>query len=204
MEAPMFGRHVPLMRVFGFEIRFDLTWLILAALMVWTLSADYFPAVYRHLPIETYVWMSVLAAIGAIASIIVHELCHSLVARRFGMEIRGITLFVFGGAAEMREEPPTPRAEFFMAAAGPAASFVLAAAFYFGAAALAAMPAPMPLTGVFAYLAGSTSSSRYSILFRPFRSMAGACCAHCCGPGAAICTGRRAWLPASAVASDSS
>jgi Zn-dependent protease/predicted transcriptional regulator len=150
----MFGRRVPLLRLFGFEIRFDLTWLILVALVIWTLSADYFPDVYRHLPTETYVWMGVLTAIGVIASVIIHELCHSLVARRFGTEIEGITLFAFGGAAELRQEPPTSRAEFFMAAAGPVASFVLAAALYLIATVLAAIRVPMPLIGVFAYLAG--------------------------------------------------
>jgi Zn-dependent protease len=150
----MFGRRVPLLQLFGFEIRFDLTWLILVALVIFTLSADYFPDVYRGLPLATYVWMGLLGAIGVFGSIVIHELCHALVARRFGMEIHGITLFAFGGAAEMAEEPPTPRAEFFMAAAGPFASLVLAGVFYLLGTALAAADAPMTITVVMFYVAG--------------------------------------------------
>lgn len=150
----MFGKRVPLVRLLGFEIRFDLTWLILVALIVWTLSAGYFPTTYRDLSGSTYFWMAVLGAIGLIASIVIHELSHSVVARRFGMEIHGITLFAFGGAAEMASEPPTAKAEFWMAIAGPIASLVLAALFFVVGAALDAADQPQPLVGVIAYLAG--------------------------------------------------
>lgn len=150
----MFGKRVPLIRLFGFEVRFDLSWLILVALIVWTLSAGYFPGTYQDLPASTYFWMGVLGAIGLIASIVLHELSHSLVARRFGIEIHGITLFVFGGAAEMANEPPSPRAEFVMAVAGPVASLVLAAVFYLLGLTLDAAGLPTALTGVLGYLAG--------------------------------------------------
>jgi Zn-dependent protease/predicted transcriptional regulator len=150
----MFGKRVPLIRLFGFEVRFDLSWLILVALIVWTLSAGYFPGAYADLSASTYFWMGVLGAIGLIASIVLHELSHSLVARRFGIEIRGITLFVFGGAAEMTNEPPSPRAEFVMAVAGPVASLVLAAIFYLLRTALDGVGFPAPLVGVLGYLAG--------------------------------------------------
>lgn len=150
----MFGKRLPLLRLFGFEVRFDLTWLILVALIVWTLSAGYFPGAYRDLPPGTYFWMGILGAIGLIASIIIHELSHSLVARRYGLEMKGITLFVFGGAAEMPNEPATPKIEFLMAIAGPIASLVLALLFYVIASGLGAADAPQALTGVVAYLAG--------------------------------------------------
>ncbi|HEX6978395.1 MAG TPA: site-2 protease family protein [Alphaproteobacteria bacterium] len=150
----MFGRRLPLVRLLGFEIRFDLTWLILLALIVWTLSAGYFPASYRDLSAGTYFWMGILGAIGLVASIVVHELAHSVVARRFGMQIHGITLFAFGGAAEMAEEPPTPAAEFWMAIAGPVTSLVVAALFYGLGLAFEAVAAPGALTAVIAYLAG--------------------------------------------------
>jgi Zn-dependent protease/predicted transcriptional regulator len=150
----MFGRRLPLIRLLGFEIRFDLTWLILVALIIWTLSAGYFPATYADLSRATYFWMAVLGAIGVIASIVVHELAHSVVARRFGIEIHGITLFAFGGAAEMVSEPPTPKAEFWMAAAGPITSLAIAALFWLIAIVLQAAGTPEPFIAVLAYLSG--------------------------------------------------
>jgi Zn-dependent protease/CBS domain-containing protein len=85
------------------------------------------------------------------ASIVFHELCHSLVARRFGLPMKGITLFIFGGVAEMDDEPPSPKAEFFMAIAGPASSILLG---LFGYAVTAAGEAwlPDPVAGVLEYL----------------------------------------------------
>ena len=65
-------------------------------------------------------------AIGVFFSIVFHEFSHSFVARQFGLPIKGITLFIFGGVAEMEREPPSPKSEFLMAAAGPLASFLLA------------------------------------------------------------------------------
>lgn len=154
MEVDVEGKRWTLLRLFGFEVRFDITWLMLVALVVWTLSAGYFPSLYQDLSMRTYIWMGVLAALGLIASLVIHELSHSLVARRFGMNIRGITLFMLGGAAEMAEEPPTPRAEFLMAAAGPAASLVLAAVFYLAATAFSQTDLPAPFLGIITYLAG--------------------------------------------------
>jgi Zn-dependent protease/predicted transcriptional regulator len=148
----MARRRWTLLRLFGFEIRFELTWLILLALIIWSLSAGYFPEAYRDLPQSTYLWMAVIGAIGLVSSIVIHELAHSLVARSFGMTIRGITLFAFGGAAEMEDEPPTPRAEFFMAVAGPLMSIVLAFVFWLLGSVLAAAGVPGPLVGIVSYL----------------------------------------------------
>jgi len=69
--------------------------------------------------------MGVAGAIGLLFSIVFHELWHSLIARKFGLPMKGITLFIFGGVAEMSEEPPSPKAEFFMAIAGPLSSIFL-------------------------------------------------------------------------------
>jgi len=150
----VFGRRIPLITLLGFEIRFDLTWLILVALIVWSLSAGLFPATLADLPTSTYIWMGVLGAIGVFASIVLHELAHSVVGRRFGLHIRGITLFVFGGAAEMGEEPADARTEFWMAIAGPVMSVVLAGVFFLLGLALAAAGAPAPLVAVIGYLVG--------------------------------------------------
>ncbi|MCK5276199.1 MAG: site-2 protease family protein, partial [Alphaproteobacteria bacterium] len=125
----MFGRGIPLFRILGFQVKLDASWLILAVLVTWSLAAGYFPARYEGLSGPTYLWMGVAGALGLFASIVFHELSHSLVARRYGMQIRGITLFIFGGVAEMEDEPPTAKAEFLMAIAGPIASAVLSVSF---------------------------------------------------------------------------
>jgi Zn-dependent protease/CBS domain-containing protein len=142
------------MRVLGFEIRFDLTWLILVALVVWSLTTGLFPAAYADLPTSTYIWMGVLGAIGIFASIVLHELAHSVVGRRLGLRIHGITLFAFGGAAEMGEEPANARTEFWMAIAGPVMSVVLAGVFFLLELALSVAGSPGPLVGVIGYLVG--------------------------------------------------
>jgi len=126
----MFGKGIHLFKLFGFGVELDWSWLIIAALVVWSLAAGYFPAFYPDMATTTYWWMGVVGAVGLFASIVVHEFSHSLVARRYGLEMRGIRLFVFGGVAQMDEEPNTPLAEFMMAIAGPITSVLIAALAY--------------------------------------------------------------------------
>jgi Zn-dependent protease/CBS domain-containing protein len=121
----VFGRNIKLFKIFGFEVRVNVSWVFLALLIAWSLAVGLFPQLYKGFPATTYWWMAVVGVIGVFFSIIVHELCHSLVARAYGMEMKGITLFLFGGVAEMEKEPPGPVAEFFMALAGPAVSIVI-------------------------------------------------------------------------------
>lgn len=147
----MFGRGITIFRLFGFNIKVDISWLFLATLITLSLATGYFPYKYPDLQQQIYWWMGLVGAAGLFASIVFHELSHSLVARRYGMPIRGITLFIFGGVAEMEEEPPTAKAEFFMAVAGPIASGVLALAFY--GLTRAASGAPVAVVGVTEYLA---------------------------------------------------
>ncbi len=126
----MFGRRVTLFKLFGFEVRVDASWLIIAALVTWSLALGVFPAMAPGLTAGTYWWMGAVGAAGLFLSIVLHELSHSLVARRFGLPMHGITLFVFGGVAEMGAEPQSPKIEFLMAIAGPIASIVLGGIFY--------------------------------------------------------------------------
>jgi Zn-dependent protease len=132
----MFGKRITLFKLFGFEVGMDFTWFILAILITWTLAVGVFPKWYPELSTEAHWWMGVAVAIVVFFAIVFHELSHSLIARRYGLPIKGITLFIFGGVAQMEEEPSGPKAEFFMAIAGPIASLILAAVFY-GFAALA-------------------------------------------------------------------
>jgi len=148
----MFGKGMTLVTLFGFKVKIDLSWLILGFLITWSLATGLFPHYHEGLSAATYWIMGVVGAIGLLVSIVFHELWHSLIARRFGIPMRGITLFIFGGVAEMTEEPPSPKAEFFMAVAGPASSIVLGGlligTFFFGASA----DWPEPVTGVISYL----------------------------------------------------
>ena len=149
----MFGRGIRLFDILGFEVKIDASWLILAVLVTWSLAGGYFPQNYQDLTPAAYLWMGVAGALGLFASIVFHELSHSLVARQYGMPIRGITLFIFGGVAEMEDEPPTAQAEFLMAIAGPIASAVLALSFYLLGLLGEGIAAPLPVLAVAGWLA---------------------------------------------------
>ena len=142
-----------LFSLLGFKVRADASWLVLALLVTWSLAESLFPAFYPGMPAMTYWSMGIAGMAGLVFSIVFHELSHALVARRHGLPIKGITLFIFGGVAEMDEEPETPRVELLMAIAGPLASFALALAFYGSALAGAAWGLPQALLGVLGYLA---------------------------------------------------
>ena len=125
----MFGRTFDLFTLFGVRIRVDLSWFIIALLITWTLATHWFgqPGRFPELvdrPIVTWS-LAVLGAVLLFGSILLHELGHAKTAERFGLAMRGITLFIFGGVAEMAEEPPSARAEFWVAIAGPAVSVLL-------------------------------------------------------------------------------
>jgi Zn-dependent protease/predicted transcriptional regulator len=126
----MFGKRIKLFKIFGFEVGIDWSWIILAILVAWSLSVGFFPFRYKDLSTQTYWFMGVVGALGLFFSIIFHEMCHSLVARKYGMPMKGITLFIFGGVAEMGEEPPSPKAEFMMAIIGPISSIAIGIVFY--------------------------------------------------------------------------
>jgi Zn-dependent protease len=148
----MFLYRVQLFRLFGFKVYVDASWLLLAVLIIWSLAATVFPYALRGYGSATYVWMGVAAAVGFLVSILVHETAHALVARRFQMPIRGITLFVFGGVAEMEGEPTSAKGEFLMAAAGPATSVLLGFLFLVGAG--LAADSSRPAAVVLEYLGG--------------------------------------------------
>jgi Zn-dependent protease/CBS domain-containing protein len=147
----MFTKRFTLFRLFGFEVKLDLTWLLLAFLVTWSLALGLFPEVTPGLSGAAYWWMGVAGAIGLLFSIVFHEFAHSLVARHFGLSIRGITLFIFGGVAEMQEEPRSPRVEFLMAIAGPISSLVLAFVFFLIHRYTLAT-GPIPVSGIVYYL----------------------------------------------------
>ena len=149
----MNGRSFTLFELLGFKIRVDITWIFLAVLVTWSLARGVFPVWYEGYSTATYWWMGIAGMFGLVFSLIFHELSHSLVARRYGLPIKGITLFIFGGVAEMGEEPKSAKIEFWMAIAGPVASFVLALICTVLAGFGVAQGLPEPVTGVLDYLA---------------------------------------------------
>jgi Zn-dependent protease len=125
----MFTTRWRLFRLFGIPIYLDASWLIILALFTWTLSGIY----HKELggPSRADYWLlALVTALAFFTCIVLHEMGHALVARAVGMPIRGITLFLFGGVAELGSEPPSARAEFLMAIGGPVVSAVLAAGFW--------------------------------------------------------------------------
>src|SRR3546814_10809993 len=129
----MQGRSITLFELLGFKVRVDVSWLFLAVLVTWSLALGAFPLWYEGLSAATYWWMGVAGMLGLVFSLVFHALSHSVVARRSGLPIKGITLFIFGGVAEMTEEPKSAKVEFWMAIAGPLARCSLAAAFWLSA-----------------------------------------------------------------------
>ncbi|HQI00225.1 MAG TPA: site-2 protease family protein [Deltaproteobacteria bacterium] len=129
-EKSMFGRKIRIFKLFGFSVFIDLSWIIIAVLVTWSLAQGYFPYFNPGLSAGAYWVMGVVGALGLFLSVIFHEMSHSLVARRFGLPMRGITLFIFGGVSEMTEEPRNPKTEFSMAIAGPVSSIVIGFLFY--------------------------------------------------------------------------
>lgn len=149
----MLGRTVTLFRLVGFDIKVDASWIFLAALVTWSLATGYFPSIYEGFETSVYWAMGLAGAFGLFFSIVFHELSHSIVARAFGMRIRGITLFIFGGVAELEDEPPSAVAEFLVAIAGPIASLFLAWSFNWAAVTGLAEEIVVPAIAVAAYLA---------------------------------------------------
>ncbi len=133
----------------GIEIGIHVSWLIVFALLTWSLAGGYFPAVIPGID-STFAWvLGVVAALLLFASVLVHELAHSFVARSRGLEVDSITLFIFGGVSNLSSESPDARTEFAIAVVGPITSFVIAAVSY-GIAQLIPDPAWQAVVGYLA------------------------------------------------------
>jgi Zn-dependent protease/CBS domain-containing protein len=144
------GAALFLGRVAGIRVGLHWSLLVAAALFVWTLASGVFPATNPDLSEAAHLTMAVFATLLFFGSVLLHELGHAVQARRERMEIEEITLWLFGGVAMLKSRFPGPGAEFRVAIAGPAITFVLAAAFL----AVALVPGlPEPVDGVVAWLA---------------------------------------------------
>jgi Zn-dependent protease len=141
-----------LARIFGIPVGINYTWLIVFVLVTLSLATGYFPTRYAEWGLPTYVTIGLLTSVLFFGSVVVHELAHSVVAMAWGIPVKGITLFIFGGVANIGREPERPLAEFLIAVAGPIASLLLAMGF--GLAWLAGQWLDFtPLAGLGLYLA---------------------------------------------------
>jgi Zn-dependent protease len=117
-------------RLFGIEVRIHVTWFIAVALMTWALATGYFRFFVPRRDFGTALELAALSALLLFASVLVHELSHSVVARALGMHVRDITLFIFGGVSNIRGEATRPRDEALVSVVGPLTSFLIAGFFW--------------------------------------------------------------------------
>ena len=173
------NRHtIPLGRILGIPIGLDYSWFLIFVLITWTMAVGYYPAEFKNWPVAQYWFMGAVTAIMLFVSVLLHELGHSVVAMRYKVPVRSITLYIFGGISLIGTEPPTAAAGFWIAIAGPAVSFALAALFslmqpfFAGVAPLLALLNIWPI---------STSLWACSILFQASPWTVAASSGHCLG-----------------------
>jgi Zn-dependent protease len=122
-------------RIFGVPVYVHFSWIVILGLITWTLATGYFPARYPDLPASSQWAKGLVASLLFFVSILLHEMGHALVALRHGIGIRSVTLFIFGGVAQMEKDPEDGWTEFKIAAIGPVVSLALAGLFYLAASA---------------------------------------------------------------------
>ncbi len=145
---------IPIGKAFGISLRLHYSWFFIFALVTWALAAAYFPTAYPTWNLTLKITAGILTSFLFFASVLVHELMHSIVALRQGIKIQAITLFFLGGVSQMSGEPKTAGDEFRMAAAGPFSSLVLGGLLlgvYYGVRGISGLPAQF-MAGVAQYL----------------------------------------------------
>jgi len=183
------GRSWRIGRVFGIPLYIHVSWFLVFALVTWSLARHYFPAVLLHRADWHYWSLGLAAALLLFASVLVHELGHCLVAMRYRIPIAQITLFIFGGMAQITREAPTPKAEFLIAIAGPLVSVALGLCFWM----FAVLPdAPPSLVVLSEHLRNINLMLAIFNLVPGYPLDGGACSAPGSGPGPTIFTKPRA------------
>lgn len=144
---------VQLGRVGGISVGAHWSVGVVWAIIAEVLAVSVLPAAYPHQRPAVYWAVGVIAAGLFLASLLAHELAHALVARRSGVTVKSITLWMLGGVTEFETEPPTPRADCWIAAAGPLASLAAGAVFYGVGAAIHAIGGPAIVVAAAGWLA---------------------------------------------------
>jgi Zn-dependent protease/predicted transcriptional regulator len=135
---------IPIGKLFGISLRLHYTWFFIFALITWSLTVVYFPTAYPAWNMAMKIGAGLLTSFLYFGSVVVHELCHSLVARREKIKVDSITLFFLGGVSQITTEAKTAGEEFRVAVAGPLSSLVLGGLFwslYFALRNVASAPA---------------------------------------------------------------
>lgn len=138
--------------IFGIPIEINPSWLVIFAILLWSLSGTVFPETYPGLGRATYWVMGLATTFLFFGSLIAHELSHSVLSQAYGMKVQRIILFVFGGISETTQELPNPKVEFLVAIAGPLMSFFLALVFAFAARQFELRPGLLSAGAVCAWL----------------------------------------------------
>lgn len=144
---------IPLFSILGIRVVAHYSWFLIVALITWALTVGWFPRELPGRPFAHYLGLGAITAFFFFASVLVHELMHSIVAVRSGIPVRRITLFLFGGVAEILREPSDPATELKVALAGPAMSALLAAVCWTAVALMGDEPARPGLREAVFYLA---------------------------------------------------
>lgn len=144
----MFGGSLRVARIFGIDIEVHPSWFLILAFLSYSLSEGLFPYRYENWSTGTYWAVGITATFLLFFTVLLHELAHALVAKRRGLPVPRITLFIFGGVSHLARQPSSAGEEFQIAAAGPATSFVIAA-----------------VTGLAGLLFGSLNEQLEAILF---------------------------------------
>ena len=138
-------------KIAGIEIDINVSWIVIVVLLTVSLATGWFPQLYPGWSTATYWIIAFLSSLLLFVSVLLHELAHSLVARRRGLPVKSITLFIFGGVSNIEREPQTPGIEFQMAFVGPLTSLAIGVVCY-----LLQLPlrgSNSPLEGILFYLA---------------------------------------------------
>src|SRR5450759_3834036 len=112
-------------KIAGIEIGVHYTWIFALILFTWLFAQSTFPVLYPGWAVSTYWIVGIVVSLMLFVSVLIHELCHSLVAINRGMKVSSIVFFIFGGVSNIEKEPESARVEFLMAGAGPLSSVVL-------------------------------------------------------------------------------
>ena len=138
-------------KIAGIDIEVHVSWIIILVLLTVSLATGWFPQLYAGWSTATYWLIALLSSLLLFVSVLLHELAHSLVARRRGVPVKSITLFIFGGVSNIEREPASPGIEFQLAFVGPLTSLVIGVVCY-----LIQLPlrsTNSPLEGILFYLA---------------------------------------------------
>ena len=125
----MFGGDLKIGRLAGIPISIHPLWLVIVALITWSLGSTYYPDEVSGIAPAAAYGLGLASALLLFASILLHELGHAMVARRYGVEIEGIELWLLGGVAKMKGAAHRPEEELRFALAGPGVTAVIAVVF---------------------------------------------------------------------------